>query len=175
MNHATLFRTLLAGFCLAAGAPTLAQPETPPATSEPENRDIDKVGDAAQRVAEKPFRDFNLVKDKIPPALQAIVDAPYSLKGLKTCRQLGAEVRVLTNILGPDVDSGVAAKKGQNAGEFALGLGESVAGSLIPGAGLIRLISGADAAQKRAQAAVLAGQIRRAYVKGTARAKGCKV
>jgi hypothetical protein len=169
----TTMRTLGLVLLLGMAAPVLAQP----APDKPEDKvsDIDKVGNTAENIATKPLKDFNLMKEEIPPEVLAVMKAPYSLQGIKGCSQYKAKISRLTELLGPDVDSGLAAKKGQNAGEFALSAAESVAGSLIPGTGLIRKISGAEAAQKRAQAAVLAGQLRRAYLKGTARAKGCKV
>lgn len=138
--------------------------------------DLDKIGDSAERMATKPLKDLNLMKDKIPPEVQAIMDDPYNIKKLRTCKQLRGAIAQLTEALGPDVDSAAARnKKDQNPAEFALSVGESVVGSLIPGMGIIRKITGADAAQKRAQAAVLAGLLRRAHIKGYAKARGCKI
>lgn len=137
--------------------------------------DLDKLGDSAERMATKPLKDLNLLKDKIPPEVEAIMEKPYDISKLKTCKALRGAVARLTEALGPDVDSDAAKKKkGQNPAEFALSAGESVVGGLIPGMGIIRKITGAEAAQKRAQAAVLAGQLRRAYIKGYAKARGCK-
>ena len=173
MNDTMMMRTLTLALLLGLAAPVLAQPTNQ--LPDEKISDIDKVGNTAENIATKPLKDLNLMKDKIPPEVLAVMKEPYSLKGIKGCSQFKARITRLTELLGPDVDSGLAAKRGQNAGEFALSAAESVAGSLIPGAGLIRKISGAEAAQKKAQAAVLAGQLRRAYLKGTARAKGCKV
>jgi hypothetical protein len=173
IDNRTILRTLGFALLLGMAAPTLAQAQPDKPDDKPS--DIDKVGNTAENIATKPLKDLNLMKDEIPPEVLAVMKEPYSLKGIKTCSQYKAKIVRLTELLGPDVDSGAAAKKGQNAGEFALSAAESVAGGLIPGMGLIRKISGAEAAQKKAQAAVLAGQLRRAYLKGTARAKGCKV
>jgi hypothetical protein len=153
---------------LVLATPAMAQ-ETKPKS------DIDKVGDSAERMATKPLKDLNLMKEEIPSEIQKILDKPYDISKLKTCAQLKGAVRNLTEVLGPDIDSAQATKKGQDPGEFMLGAAESVVGSLIPGMGLIRKISGAEAAERRAKAAVLAGSLRRAYIKGYARAKGCKV
>ena len=80
------------------------------------------------------------------------------------------------DILGPDVDSAAAQNQTkQSPAEFALETGASVAGSLIPLSGLIRKISGAEARQKYANAAVYAGGLRRAYIKGLAKGRGCKI
>ena len=179
LKHALCIGSLL----LACAMPVRAQPLEKPVEkpidksayrSPDDMSDGEKIGNSAENMATKPLKDLNLMKESIPPELQAIVKAPYALQGIRKCNQYKAAIDDLTRILGPDVDSGIK-RKGQNAGEFALGAAESVVGSLIPGAGLIRKISGADAAQKRARAAVLAGNLRRAYLKGTGRAKGCKV
>jgi hypothetical protein len=165
-NLMKMFLILALGVGLAA--PVAAQEAQP-------KSDLEKVGDSAERIAVKPLKDLNLMKDEIPPEIQAILDAPYDIRTLKTCAQLKDAVKRLTAVLGPDIDSPQATKKGQDPGEFMLGASESVAGSLIPATGLIRKISGAEAAEKRSRAAVLAGQLRRAYVKGYARGRGCKI
>lgn len=146
------------------------------ARQERERSGLDKVGDTAESVVEQPLKDLNLMKAKIPPELAAISPAPYSLAGVRTCAQFARAIRTMDRVLGPDVDSAAARNsKGESPAEFALGAGAAVAGSFIPGGGLIRKISGAEKQQKRAAAAVLSGQVRRAFLKGTARAKGCRV
>jgi hypothetical protein len=132
------------------------------------------VGKTAENIATKPLKDANVIKTEIPPKLLSIMAQPYSLAGLKTCADFGREIAELTKLLGPDVDS-VQPKKGASASETALAEMENVAGRLVPASGLIRKVSGAEAQQKKAKAAVYAGSLRRAYLKGTARAKGCKV
>ena len=150
----------------AATAQTASKPKS----------DVDKVMDTGENIVEKPLKDMNLVKTEIPPELQAIMNAPYDIKGITTCAQIADAIKRLDAKLGPDVDSAAArAAKGQSSTEFALSGAETLAGGLIPGSGLIRKISGAEAAQKKAAAAVLAGSLRRAFLKGTGRAKGCKV
>lgn len=161
---------------LAALALAAAVAVTPLAaqTSKPKS-DIDKVGDSVESMAEKPLKDMNIVKDKIPPELVAVMAKPYDLTGISGCAGYKAEIDKLTRILGPDVDSPKVQGQKASAAEVALSGAEAVVGSLIPGTGFIRKLSGAEAEQKKAQAAVLAGDLRRAYIKGTARAKGCKV
>jgi len=133
-----------------------------------------EVGQSMESMATKPLKDLNLMKDEIPPELLALMNNPYSLDGIKTCKQHKAAIDRLTSVLGPDVDA-VTAKQGETATETMLGAAESVVGGLIPGAGLMRKLSGAQAAEEKAKAAVLAGSLRRAYLKGSARAKGCKI
>lgn len=143
---------------------------------DPKKGDLDKVGDTAEAIVERPLRDLNLMKDKMPPELVAIRDKPYDLSGLKGCSDYAAAVARLTKLIGPDIDSDAARnRKGETPSEFALSGIASAAGSFIPFSGLIRKVSGAEKAERRAQAAVLAGALRRAYLKGVARTRGCKV
>ncbi|WP_426167252.1 hypothetical protein [Sandarakinorhabdus sp. DWP1-3-1] len=137
--------------------------------------DIDKVGDTMENIGSRPLKDLNIIKPKVAPEIERIMDAPYSLQGIRTCAQYKTAITKLTGVLGPDVDSPQLQKKDKTPAEQALSLGESAAGGIIPFSGVIRRLSGAEARQKYAQAAIYAGSVRRAYLKGTARAKGCKV
>jgi hypothetical protein len=145
-----------------------------PLTAQSAEELLKDAGQSAEHIVIKPLKDANIVKAEIPPKLQAILHEPYSLKGLSTCAQFSAEIAQLTKVLGPDVDS-VKPKSGDNASEMVLSEIEKTAGGLIPGGSIIRKVSGAEAQEKKAKAAVYAGSLRRAYLKGTARAKGCKV
>jgi hypothetical protein len=144
--------------------------------SDSEKNDGDRALDTMENIATRPLKDLNIVKKKVPPELEAMMDDPYSLAGLRTCRQYAAEVRKITKMVGPDVDSveARASKKKQTPAEFAFGATEAIAGSLIPFSGVIRFVSGAQKRERYAQAAVYAGTVRRAYIKGMARSKGCK-
>jgi hypothetical protein len=135
---------------------------------------VQQVGKTAESVVTKPLKDANIVKGEIPPELLAIMQEPYSLRGLSTCAQFSAEVAKMTRVLGPDVDS-VQPTKGKSASETVLGEIENVAGMLVPGSSIIRRVSGAEAQEQKAKAAVYAGSLRRAYLKGHARAKGCRI
>jgi hypothetical protein len=132
------------------------------------------AADTAGNIATKPLKDANVIKSEIPPKLLAVMGQPYSLAGLKTCADFSREIGQLTSILGPDVDT-VQPKSGTSASEAVLSGIEDMAGRLVPASGLIRKVSGAEAEEKKAKAAIYAGSLRRAYLKGTARAKGCKV
>ncbi len=160
---------------LAIGSAALAQ--TPPqAAPDPQAKtDLDKIGDTVENIGTKPLKDLNLIQPKIDPAIERIMAAPYALQGLKTCSQYRTAVARLTEVLGPDVDAAENQHKDKSPAEQALSLGESAAGSLIPFSGVIRRLSGAEAKQNYAKAAIFAGSLRRAYLKGTARAKGCKL
>lgn len=161
----TMLRHLVFMLLLAGAAPGLAQSASETAQ---------QVGKTAENVVTKPLKDANLIKDEIPPELQAIMAAPYSMKGLTTCKQVSAEIAKLTRVLGPDVDV-QKPKSGDSASEIVLGELERTANGLIPGSGIIRKISGAEAQERKAKAAVFAGSLRRAYLKGWAAGKGCRI
>jgi hypothetical protein len=159
-----IFLTVMA---FAAGTAAAAQ--------EPPRSTAAQAGDTAARVATQPLQDLNLVRGEIPQELKAILDKPYDVSMLKTCADKREAVARLTKVLGPDIDSPQATARGQDPAEFALGAAESAASSLIPGRGLIRRVSGAEAADRQARAAVLSGQLRRAYIRGLARGTNCRI
>jgi hypothetical protein len=142
---------------------------------QPSRSTAEQVGDTAGRVVTQPLQDLNVSGNNIPPELQAIIDRPYDISMLRTCADKRKAVAELTKVLGPDIDSPQATARGQSPSEFALGAAESAATSLIPGRSLIRKVSGADAAERRLRAAILAGQLRRAYIRGNARGTNCQI
>jgi len=157
--------------CFAA-AMLLAMPATarePSPDREPEKPVTDKDVSAAD-VAATPVTDLNLRKDELPPVLTAAVQQAYSLRGLATCQQLAAAIGELDAALGDDVDLPQSGDRRTSGGRLA----QSVVGSFIPFRGLIREVSGASNREREVQSAVLAGVARRAFLKGTGQARGCR-
>lgn len=161
-------RTILMTGALLWPALAMAQ-----ATAEPQQQRT--PGSTAKNIMESPLKDLNIIKPKVPEKLKSIEARPYSLAGLKGCASYRAEIADLDQYLGPDVESPQAQARGNGASEFALGSVQDLAHGLIPGIGIIRRISGAEKEAKRAAAAYYAGALRRAYLKATARAHGCKI
>jgi len=124
------------------------------------------------RVVTQPLRDTRIKEDKIPAVLQRAASAPYSAVGTESCAAITAQIRDLNGALGADVDT-PARQKGEGSAIAAAGA-RAVVGTLIPGLGLVRVITGADKAQRRAEAAVYAGAVRRGYLKGIGLAKRCR-
>ena len=124
-----------------------------------------------ERAATAPLRDTRIKDDKIPEILQLAASAPYSLKGTSTCAGISAEVRKLDTALGTDVDV-PAKKKGEGSAIAAAAAGEAVK-SIIPGLGLVRVVTGADKQQRRVEAAVYARAVRRGYLKGIGLSRHC--
>lgn len=111
---------------------------------------------------------------EVPQKLKDIQDDPYSLGGMRNCSALIAEVRELNDVLGPDVNEKVnkslAKKREETAGRVA----GSAVGSIIPFGGIIGEVTGANAERRRYNTAVYAGTVRRGFLKGVGRERGCK-
>ena len=123
-------------------------------------------------ILESPLTDVNLKKKHIPPVLVDAQAHPYSTAGMTDCTRIGAAIKALDAVLGRDVDVPVTTKP-NGRHDLAMDAGQDVVNSLIPGRFLIRRISGAEAAQRRAVAAVFAGSVRRGFLKGIGESKGC--
>lgn len=121
-------------------------------------------------VAATPIDDLNLRKDDIPPLLLAARQAPYAAEGMKRCSRIAAAVGELDAVLGPDLD--VAEQKDENLkpGKVA----KWAVARFIPFRGLIREISGANRHKDALDDAIVAGMMRRAFLKGLGQARGCR-
>lgn len=168
------FVVLLLAAAIAAAAKTPPNPRTgAEAVVMPEKGDTDEQ---LGRAASRPLRDLNIMKPKLAAALEAIMANPYELAGLKSCRGLNGEVNRMTALVGSDVDDpGLKARKNRDPVEFLLDSAEGITGSLVPGQGIIREITGANKAARKVAAARLAGQLRRSYIKGMMKARGCRL
>lgn len=124
-------------------------------------------------IAESPLSDVNLKKKHIPPVLQRATVTPYAMAGLTDCAKIGAAVKELDAVLGRDVDAPTTNGKPDERRELAMDAGQDTINSLIPGRFIIRRLSGAYEAQRKAVAAVYAGSVRRGFLKGLGASKGC--
>ena len=156
----TRLALLAAPLALASGA-VLAQDSQDP----PER--VDKAP-GAMDIAMTPIQDLNLSSDPIPPALIEAEAAPYANAGLDQCEAIAAAIDRLTQVLGPDLDIDEG-KSGLTVGKVA----KSAVGSIIPFRGVLREITGAADKQRAFEAAIVAGAVRRGYLKGLGEAKGC--
>lgn len=130
-----------------------------------------QVGDAAVT----PLRDLNVVKAEIPPLLQQAQEAPYALPAARDCAALGAAVKALGEVLGPDLDAPPEAKpdaveRGQ--AEVGKALTRAAEGA-VPFRGWVRKLSGAERQERRVARAIEAGEARRAFLRGIAVGQGC--
>ena len=128
-------------------------------------------------IAAKPADDLNLRKDKdkVAPVLEAAQAHPYTIPGKGLCSSLNLAVADLNAVLGPDIDERTLPSAEQKRDRAVGGTARSVVGSLIPFDCVIREISGANAAEAHRALYLYAGSVRRAYLKGYAKARGCRI
>ena len=126
---------------------------------------------AIEQAATQPLRDTRIADEEIPEALQLAAAAPYSTRTVEGCEEIRAEIAGLDAVLGPDAD--VAEAEADLGAEIASAATRTAISSLIPGLGIVRILSGANRHQKRVEAAVHAGSIRRSFLKGLGAARGC--
>lgn len=155
--------------------PAKADPNARLLTPEQQGRD-----GVVKGVVEQPFRDFGLVRSKIPSVLIEAIADPYARPAPATCDGIAAQMIRLNIALGPDLDEPVSTEhpgvltRGEGmAKAAALDAMRSEAQSYIPFDGFIRVLSGADRHDHLVMAAIQAGAIRRGYLKGLGEARTC--
>lgn len=164
---------LMAAAGLAASVPAFAQQRQSPTPADAEKgpeKPITQQDVGAKDVALTPLSDLNIKKGEIPDILLAAQEDPYDLEGLTRCPQLAAEIGELNAVLGDDLDVAQARRGGVQAGRAA----QAALGSFIPFRGLIREVSGANAQDRKIQAAIVAGSTRRGFLKGVGQQRGCR-
>lgn len=157
-------------------APKAEPPPPPPPLSDPVKTSDDVRRESVEGAVTSPLRDLNVSKTKIPEILLQALTDPYARPPARwKCPQLVALITPLDETLGPDID--VIPPGDENLMDrgksTALGAAASIASSAIPFRGVVRMVSGADAHDKLVQSAIVAGNVRRAYLKGLGEARGC--
>ena len=146
---------------------------TTPETAEPQEGGWTEVRKKSVDIGTQPVRDVGIMKRQVPPILVKAQNDPYTLKGLKTCKQLAAEVTSLNAVLGPDYVVGNEVKENR-AGKLAEAGGKTVVNTIIPFRGLVRELTGAAPADRRLNAALDAGYARRGFLRGVHAKQGCR-
>ncbi|MFY9476862.1 MAG: hypothetical protein WAQ08_04240 [Aquabacterium sp.] len=181
--------SLVALACLATSA--IAQPASQPAdsaaapeaaastratpassASQPTRAYINQAGDAV--IA--PLGDLNLMRAKIPDALKEALVSPYAEPPARECAALTERIQALDAALGADLDApktGNEASLLDQAGKASINMISDTTTGIVPFRGWVRRLTGAERHSKRVAAAITAGSLRRAYLKGYARAQGC--
>jgi hypothetical protein len=170
------FQTALTLCACAAAALMLGGCTTTRADGSPKVETTSEANREGLRGAAKaPLRDLNMLRTKIPEVLlQALAD-PYERPSSKSCGELVTLLKPLNDALGADLDVPSADQddlldKGRNT---ALGVVAGAASDVIPFRGWVRKLSGAEQHDHVVQAAIVAGAVRRGYLKGLGEAKGC--
>jgi hypothetical protein len=159
-------------------------PDAPPDPNAPNQRLLSPLEEGRQDLirgpAEQPLRDFNVIRSKIPPVLLAAMNDAYERPYPSDCQGIAAQVRILTDAVGPDLDEPVS-----NANPSLMSRGEvltrdaaldalrEAATDSIPFHSWVRFLTGAQRHDQLVVAAITAGAVRRAYLKGLGEARGC--
>lgn len=123
-------------------------------------------------VVEQPFRDLSLIRQTTPEILTAAAAAPYAFEPPADCKVLGDELAALDLALPRDLDA--PREKGPGFAEDAAL--SALAGAFgLPFRGMVRKVSGAERRDRDHARAVLAGMVRRGFLKGVARTSGCLI
>ena len=137
-------------------------------------------GDSAAQAATAPLSDLNLVHAPIPPVLAQAQRGPYAAPAERSCAALTTEVKALDAALGADLDTppapgdpGLVERGAGAAGDAAVGAIRSAAEGVVPFRGWVRKLSGAERYSREVAAAIAAGTVRRAYLKGVGQSLGC--
>jgi hypothetical protein len=188
---ALLLAVLLAGCATgpAPGAAALADAgDAPPAAWAPDDSHT-PYGFAPPEAAPAtrfepglvtPLHDLNLVRAEIPPLLLAARRAPYARPADLSCDALAAEVAALDALLGVDLDTPAESPDDALVERGADLLVDTVHGALqgalaglVPFRRWVRQLTGAERYAREVAAAIAAGSVRRAYLKGLGDAGGC--
>ena len=174
-----LLSLAVAGLVSSAAAQTRTERTAPPPAPDPRDqvRTSDQVKQGSvQGAATTPLRDLNVMKVEIPEILLESVKDPYQRPPRNwKCSTLVGLLRPLEAALGPDLDQlpSDGADLADRGKQTALSVAGDLAGGAIPFRGVVRRVSGAAGHDKRVQSAILAGSVRRAYLKGLGEARGC--
>ena len=143
------------------------------------------VGEMHQRdtlrdAAMAPLEDLNLKQKAIPEVLLQAVADPYDVEGLERCEAVAREIGRLDAALGPDLDEAPPPddrsrlkKVGAAVRDAGIAEVRNQTTDALPFRGWVRRLTGAARHDKKVQAAIRAGEIRRGYLKGHGMTKNC--
>lgn len=179
---ALLLTSVLLTACATTEAPRPpASPEASSSSSPAKSTETHaKSGTQFTDAATTPLSDLNLVRADIPPVLAEAQKGAYLVPLKASCDVFAANVLALDEVLGPDLDAPVAAsdagllERGADVlGNAAVGAFRSAAEGVIPFRSWVRKLTGAERYSREVAAAIAAGTVRRAFLKGLGQAQGC--
>lgn len=127
-----------------------------------------------------PLADFNIRKRERPEILMRLeAEDIYQIEANAGCEWYDVRIQELDEVLGDDYDvqkeeTSPLEDVGNNARSAALSGVASEMGSYVPGRGIVRALSGAQARQKQTRKIYQKGVARRSFLKGAAVSAGCK-
>ena len=137
-------------------------------------------GDTLRDAAMAPLEDLNLKQKQIPEVLLQAVADPYDVAGLGRCEAVAREIGRLDSALGPDLDEAPPPdersrlkKVGAAVRDAGIAEVRNQTTDALPFRSWVRRLTGAARHDKKVQAAIRAGEIRRGYLKGYGMNKNC--
>ena len=168
------FALAMAAYATLAHAAPATPPDDPPGERVKTSDQVKKG--SVEGAVTAPLRDLNVMKTDIPSILLRTLEDPYArpARGWK-CSTLAALIRPLDAALGPDLDRIPPGDENllERGKTTALGAAADLASDAIPFRGWVRKLTGAERHDKLVQSAIVAGDVRRAYLKGLGEARGC--
>ncbi len=168
-NRGARFGTGLAlASALVIGATAVSAAETPELQAP-------QQGSKAGEIIKQPLKDLNVFQPEIPATLLKAKAAPYAVPAAKDCQMLNAEIADLDRALGPDLD--IATEKDESVSkkisDETFNLARGAVSGLIPYRGVVRFVTGAEKHARTINEALLAGAVRRSYLKGYGEMLAC--
>jgi len=157
----------------------------PAASTDANGRVTNQEPAVTERVGQAvitPLGDLNMVRSEIPEVLQdAVKQGAYHPPAERSCVHIGEQIVLLNAALGSDLD----APKGGDVGSLldrgtdlaedtGISAVQRTVEGVVPFRSWVRKLSGAERHSRRVRAAVVAGGIRRAYLKGMGAQLGCQ-
>lgn len=140
----------------------------------------DRARQKAPAAVAQPLHDINVLRTKIPQVLLEAMDRPYVPPYPSNCREIANQVRPLDEALGPDLDAppstdnpSALERGGEVAGDAMANALRGAATDLIPMRSWVRMLTGAERHDEYVRAAIIAGGVRRGYLKGIGLQAGC--
>ena len=129
----------------------------------------------AREVVKQPLKDLNVVQDAIPAALLKAQVAPYARPQEESCHGVRVEIYELDFALGQDLDADKVPddSMSKKIANETYNLARGAISGLIPYRGILRRVTGAEKHARAINEALLAGAVRRSYLKGFGESLGC--
>ncbi len=163
-------------------------PKTPDLPSVPAIVEVEPVSsesDVTDRVSQAaitPLSDLNVVQQKIPEVLLFARDVgAYTVPEKLDCPSVQSEINRLDIALGADFDAAgkdkpsLLERGGDMAENYGVGFVRRTMEGFVPFRSWLRKLTGAEKHSKQVAAAITAGGVRRAYLKGLRQGLGCPV
>ena len=183
-----LCASIAAALLLTGCDSTPKMPKTPDLPSVPAIVEVDPVSsesDVTDRVSQAaitPLSDLNVVQQKIPEVLLHARDVgAYSVPEKLDCPSVQNEINRLDAALGADFDAAgkdkpsLLERGGDMAENYGVGFVRRTMEGFVPFRSWLRKLTGAEKHSKQVAAAIMAGGVRRAYLKGLRQGLGCPV